>query len=270
MNKQDPKFTEQLQDWINTPDAQKNWDEGAVLLLQLSGNKIMYRNISVNPKGKAEFIKGQLQKYLNFRLQQLTKDQVSDMQSQVDEIVKSVIKPAATVPDGSASGKSAEFADFKAGKREDHDSLPAEIQALYVENLDIINRMRELHLKLRTMSLDDATCPDSERYPFLKEIIALDKKRVENWDIYDHFIPGTHVDEGAAAPEPEDEGQADETEETSVNSEGLTENPADTSDNPEGVTEDAAVKDEQSAPVEAKPKKAKATAKRTTKKASKK
>ena len=161
MNKQDPKFTEQLQDWINTPDAQKNWDEGAILLLQLSGNKIMYRNISVNPKGKAEFIKGQLQKYLNFRLQQLTKDQVSDMQSQVDEIVKSVIKPAATVPDGSASGKSAEFADFKAGKRADHDSLPAEIQALYVENLDIINRMRELHLKLRTMSLDDATCPDS-------------------------------------------------------------------------------------------------------------
>ena len=51
MNKQDPKFTEQLQDWINTPDAQKNWDEGAILLLQLSGNKIMYRNISVNPKG---------------------------------------------------------------------------------------------------------------------------------------------------------------------------------------------------------------------------
>ena len=270
MNKQDPKFTEQLQAWINTPDAQKNWDEGAILLLQLSGNKIMYRNISVNPKGKAEFIKGQLQKYLNFRLQQLTKDQVSDMQSQVDEIVKSVIKPAATVPDGSASGKSAEFADFKAGKRADHDSLPAEIQALYVENLDIINRMRELHLKLRTLSLDEATCPDSERYPFLKEIIALDKKRVENWDVYDHFIPGTPVGEGAAAPEPVDEGKADETEETSVNSEGLTEKPAETSDNPEGLTEDTAVKEEQSAPAEAKPKKAKATTKRATKKASKK
>jgi hypothetical protein len=54
---QDPKFTESLQAWMNTPDAQKNWDEGAILLLQLSGNRIMYRNISVNPKGKAEFIK---------------------------------------------------------------------------------------------------------------------------------------------------------------------------------------------------------------------
>ena len=86
-----------------------------------------------------------------------------------------------------------EFADFKAGKRADHDDFPAEIQALYVENLDIVHRMRELHLKLRTLSLDNATCPDSERYPFLKEIIALDKKRVENWDIYDHFIVGTPV-----------------------------------------------------------------------------
>jgi hypothetical protein len=182
------------------------------------------------------------------------------MQSQVDEIAQNVIKPAET----------SEFADFKAGKRGDHDSLPAEIQALYVENLDLIHRMRELHLKLRTLSLDEATCPDSERYPFLKEIIALDKKRVENWDIYDHFIPGTPVDEGIAAPEPEDEGKADETEETSVNSEGLTENPAETSDNPEGLTEDAAVKEEQPAPAEAKPKKAKATTKRTTKKTAKK
>jgi hypothetical protein len=258
--KQDPKFTEQLQDWINTPDDQKNWDEGAILLLQLSGNKIMYRNISVNPKGKAEFIKGQLQKYLNFRLQQLTKDQVNEMQSQVDEIAQNVIKPAET----------SEFADFKAGKRADHDSLPAEIQALYVENLDLIHRMRELHLKLRTLSLDEATCPDSERYPFLKEIIALDKKRVENWDIYDHFIPGTPVGEGAAAPEPVDEEKTDETEKTSVNSEGLTENPAETSDNPEGLTEDTAVKEEQPAPAEAKPKKAKATTKRTTKKTAKK
>ena len=201
--KQDPKFTEQLQAWMNTPDSQKNWEEGALLLLQLSGNRIMYRNISFNPKGKAEFIKGQLQKYLNFRLQQLTKDQVNEMQSKVDEIVEKVIKPAETN----------EFAEFKAGKRADHDSLPAEVQALYVENLDLVHRMRELHLKLRTLSLDNATCPDSERYPFLKELIALDKKRVANWDIYDHFVIGV-------SPVPE--SVAADTEAVVDNPEGLT------------------------------------------------
>ncbi len=218
--KQDSQFTLKLQEWMNTPDSQKDWAAGALLLLQLSGNRIMYHNLSINPKGKAEFIKGQLQKYLNFRLQQLTHDEVEEMQQKVDKIVKNVIKPDAVVvnlapvdagstavtpsianSEASAKGKSEEFAEFKAGKRADHDLLPVEIQALYVENLDIINRMRELHLKLRTLSLENTTCPDSERYPFLKEIIALDKRRVANWDTYDHYVVGTTVPT-EPAPEP--------------------------------------------------------------------
>jgi len=268
--KQDPKFTEQLQAWINTPDAQKNWDEGAILLLQLSGNKIMYRNISVNPKGKAEFIKGQLQKYLNFRLQQLTKKQVQEMQDKVEDIVAKVIKPFAISESlNSGSGKSEEFAEFKAGKRADHDALPAEIQALYVENLDLIHRMRELHLRLRTLSLDNATCPDSERYPFLKEIIALDKRLHANWDAYDHFIPGTTAGQGAEAPEPDDEEKSDKTEDSSINSKGLNEtSPSEapkedaeptSQDNPEvpesPVVENAVEATETAAPAEEKPKK---------------
>ena len=50
-------------------------------------------------------------------------------------------------------------------------------------------QMRELHLKLRSLSLENVTCPDSERYPFLKELIRLDKKLHDNWDKYDHYIP---------------------------------------------------------------------------------
>jgi len=239
---QDNTFTNTLQAWMNTPDSEKNWDAGALMLLQLSGNRIMYHNISVNPKGKAEFIKGQLQKYLNFRLQKLTHDEVKAMQARVDEIVKSVIKPDLAIPSEVASelvdnnsvspNKSAEYADFKAGKRADHDSLPEEVQALYVENLDIVHRMRELHLKLRTLSLDNTTCPDSERYPFLKEIITLDKKRVSNWDIYDHYIIGSSSST-SVNPEPDVVNPTDETEKS-------------------------------------KPKKAKTTAKRTTKKTAKK
>lgn len=279
--KQDPKFTEQLQVWMNTPDSQKNWEEGALLLLQLSGNRIMYRNISFNPKGKAEFIKGQLQKYLNFRLQQLTKDQVNEMQSQVDEIVEKVIKPAIKreqsqkymnsaereqIRQSGKPAESSEFQDFKAGKRADHDALPAEVQALYVENLDLVHRMRELHLKLRTLSLDNATCPDSERYPFLKELIALDKKRVANWDIYDHFVIGV-------TPVPE--SVATDTEAVVDNPEGITDATAeDTTAAPEASEGEgsAATAESEPAPKAARaPRKAKATtAKRTTKKAAKK
>lgn len=172
----DKRFTEKLQRWLLTPDEKKDWEQGAILLLQCTNNKIMYRNISVNPKAKAEFIKGKLQQHLNFRLAEVTHEEVQQMEVKVEEITKKTIKPEMN------------FKEFKAGKRLDHDSLPEEIQARYVENLDIVHRMRELHLQLRKLSTVQTTCPDSERYPFLKELIALDKQLHENWDTYDHYV----------------------------------------------------------------------------------
>ena len=175
----DKNFTEQLQAWLALPRDERDWDAGALMLLQLSGNKIMYHNISVNPIGKAEFIEGKLQQYLDFRLAELTHEQVKEMQQQVADIVKQRTE---------FKSDDNEAKSFKAGKRADHDTLPDEIKALYVENLDIVHRMRELHLKLRTMSTSDSACADSDRYPFLKEFIKLDKKLHDNWNVYDHFV----------------------------------------------------------------------------------
>ena len=170
------KFTEQVQTWLEQPESERDYAQGATLLLRLSGNQIMYRNVMANPKRHAQFIEHQLRKRLAFRLQQVTHEQVETMQAKVDAIVaKRHLEP------------DKETAAFKKGKRGDHNSLPEEIQALYVENLSLVQKMRELHLKLRSLSLDNAPCPDSERYPFLKELIALDKRLHENWDAYDHF-----------------------------------------------------------------------------------
>jgi len=80
------------------------------------------------------------------------------METQVEEIVAEHIPLAAKADE-----------EPQKGKRSDHDQLPEDIQAKYVENLSLLQRMRELHLRLRTMSTEDSTCPDSERYPFLKE-----------------------------------------------------------------------------------------------------
>ena len=173
----DAKFTQQIQDWMNTPAEQRDYAQGALLLLRLTSNQIMYRNLMANPKRNAQFIEYQLQKRLNFRLQKLTHEQVEQMQRQVDVIVQKRLSLTDSNP----------AADFRKGKRADHDELPDEIQALYVENLGIVQKMRELHLKLRSLSLDSAPCPDSERYPFLKELIALDKKLHSNWETYDHY-----------------------------------------------------------------------------------
>ena len=175
----DKNFTEQLQAWLALPRDERDWDAGALMLLQLSGNRIMYHNISVNPIGKAEFIEGKLQQYLDFRLAELTHEQVKEMQQQVADIVKEHTE---------FKSEDNEAKSFKAGKRADHDNLPDEIKALYVENLDLVHRMRELHLKLRTMSTADSACADSDRYPFLKEFIKLGKKLHDNWNVYDHFV----------------------------------------------------------------------------------
>lgn len=178
----DAKFTKQIQDWLNANPEERDYSVGALYLLKLSGNQIMYRNlVATDPATKAEFIEYQLNKYLGFRLQRLTHTEVEQMAAQVETIVAEHIPLAA------------EADKQPRGKRADHDTLPDSIKALYVENLSLLQRMRELHLKLRSLSLENSTCPDSERYPFLKELIRLDKKLHSNWEQYDHYIPGNET-----------------------------------------------------------------------------
>ena len=179
----DHKFTQQIREWLEQPHDERDYSVGALYLLKLSGNQIMYRNLIANPSAKADFIEYQIQKYYNFRVQALTHEQVEEMAAQVKTIADEhhLTDDASTMPED----------ERRLGKREDHDSLPDEIKAKYIENLSILQRMRELHLRLRSLSFENATCPDSERYPFLKELISLDKKLHSNWEEYDHFVaPG--------------------------------------------------------------------------------
>lgn len=218
----DNKLTEKIQSWLDTPEDNRDYDLGALFLLQLSNNQIMYRNISRNAKKHAQFIEHQINKYMKFRVATLTHEQVAEMQKKVDMIISlrhldkeetGSKEPAKTIVPtntevsslqnnptsmngvgfdeacGGADNIHQENKQFKAGKRLDHDSLPVEIQALYIENGNIIHKMRELHLQLRELSKENATCPDSERYPFLKELIALDKTYHKNWQIYDSWTP---------------------------------------------------------------------------------
>ena len=172
----DHKFTEQIKQWLETPEAERDYTVGALYLLKLSGNQIMYRNIISQIDRQHDFVEYQLQKYLNFRLQALTHKQVQQMEKEVEQIVAEHIPLAATAENPAK------------GKRSDHDLLPDEIKVKYIENLSLLQHMRELHLRLRSLSLENSTCPDSERYPFLKELITLDKKLHANWEAYDHYV----------------------------------------------------------------------------------
>ena len=195
-----------VKEWLDANPDERDLAAGALLVLQLTNNRIMYQNFMRRPKQYASRIEYELKKKYQFYLQQLTHEQVMEMGKQVEVISKEHNLPN-------------EHEEFKKGKRADHDALPVEIQALYAQNLSIMQQMRRCHTQLQLLSVEHSTCPDSERYPFLKELIDLDKQYHANWEQYDHFKVGDivpqptkaeHVEEHPADNTPAEETPAEQ------------------------------------------------------------
>lgn len=183
--------------WNNTPSHERDYDEGRRLLYAASRNSILNRQLSMATERNKERIDAMLSKYIRFVLDEVTREQVAEMDRQVKRILDDNLSLA--VEKDKAEPR---------GRREDHDSLPDEIKAKYVENLDILRKMRELHMTLRRLSvyirMNTVPCPDSERYPFLKEMIRLDKLYHENWKVYDRYVPVAEKSSEVAADEDAD------------------------------------------------------------------
>ena len=203
-----------VKEWLDANPEDRDLAAGALLVLQLTNNRIMYQNFMRKPKLYASRIEYELKKKYNFYLQQLTHEQVAEMGKQVEVIAKEHNLPN-------------EHEEFKKGKRADHDALPVEIQALYAQNLSIMQQMRRLHMQLQLLSVENSTCPDSERYPFLKELIDLDKQYHANWEQYDHYKVGDIVPQPTKAEHVEEQ-PADKTPETETPAEQAPAAPADT------------------------------------------
>ena len=191
-----------VKEWLDANPNERDLAAGALLVLQLTNNRIMYQNFMRRPKQYASRIEYELKKKYQFYLQQLTHEQVTEMGKKVEVISKEHNLPN-------------EHEEFKKGKRADHDALPVEIQALYAQNLSIMQQMRRCHTQLQLLSVENSTCPDSERYPFLKELIDLDKQYHANWEQYDHFKVGDIVPQPTKAEhveeQPADNTPAEET-----------------------------------------------------------
>ena len=181
-----------VKEWLDANPEDRDLAAGALLVLQLTNNRIMYQNFMRKPKLYASRIEYELKKKYQFYLQQLTHEQVAEMGKQVEVIAKEHNLPS-------------EHEEFKKGKRADHDALPVEIQALYAQNLSIMQQMRRCHMQLQLLSVEHSTCPDSERYPFLKELIDLDKQYHANWEQYDHFKVGDIVPQPTKAEHVEEQ-----------------------------------------------------------------
>lgn len=179
----DLELTPQIKEWLETEPSQRDLLKGADLILRITRNKILYANITRNIARHAGTIEYHLNKIYKTRLADITHAQVRSMMSDVEAISQA---RGLANPEGSSSRT-----ELQRGKRADHDELPDEIKQLYVDNADILRRMRECHVRLRMITPENSTCPDSDRYPWAKEIIALDTLYRENWNRYDHYIKGT-------------------------------------------------------------------------------
>lgn len=179
------ELTPQIKEWLDTEPSQRNLQRGADLLLRITRNKILYTNITRNIARHGGTIEYHLNKIYKARLNDITHAQVRSMMVEVDAIAGA---RGLESPEGSSKRS-----EFQRGKRADHDELPDEIKQLYVDNADILRKMRECHVRLRMITPENSTCPDSDRYPWAKEIIALDTLYRENWNRYDHYVKGTPV-----------------------------------------------------------------------------
>lgn len=168
---------EKVKNWLDQPENERNYFDGAMMMLQITGNKIQYANVIRNLDAKKGVVDYELERYVKNKVKAVESAQVQAMRDKV-----SIIAHNRNL-DGSKYAH-----ENHRGKRADHDSLPDEVKALYTENLGLLQSMREDHMQLRRLVLDESvTCLDAEQFPFLKDIIEKDKRLHDNWKAYDEY-----------------------------------------------------------------------------------
>lgn len=167
----DNNLTKQIQEWLDTPISERNISVGAEMLLKLNRNRILYQNIirrGAKMMGKLEY---ELKKYHRLRIDNKT---VADVVRLEKEVMPKVQKFVEEEP------AKAEHA----GKREDHDELPKEIQALWDENFEQYAKVKALFEELKAM----ANMEPCDRYEKLKLLDEAESKYRKNLADYDAYL----------------------------------------------------------------------------------
>ncbi|MDR1454610.1 MAG: hypothetical protein LBJ01_03065, partial [Tannerella sp.] len=158
-------LTDKIKEILDTPDDRVNVDEAATVLLKINRNQILHR--SIIRRDNVEKLKYELKKIYDFRMRDQAVAETAELEKQVAVIVKETLPEAGKI----------EASETK-GMRADHEQLPDDIKAKFLENQNIFPRMRKLHEQLKLLG-NARAC---DRYPYLKELTGLDKKLRANWD----------------------------------------------------------------------------------------
>ena len=153
-----------------------------MLLLRLNKNMFMHQRIL--KREDMALLEYQLRKHLGIRLEGMTIDAVARMDAEVVSAVAQTLHADAPEADEAVLPTDADTPQAtRRGKRPDHDTLPAEIQALYERGGEIYFKMKQAHATLSTM--EDA--PPCDRYEYCKALKDLHDAYRRGWEEYDNY-----------------------------------------------------------------------------------
>lgn len=171
----DDRLTQDIRLWLDSPQEQRSLELGAEMLLRLNRNR--YMNAQILRRRNFAKLEYELKKHLRIRLEGLTTREVALMEQEaLPKIEESLAQGQPTISTDNDQPEGV----FR-GRRADHDTLPAELQALYERNGEIYIKMKQLFETLKGM--EDATPCD--RHELLRQLVAYDKEYRDNWNAYD-------------------------------------------------------------------------------------
>ena len=213
----DQKFTEELSKWLSTPRDERDVVAGAELLMRITGNRQFYATAIVRPHVVHDHVEYELQKHLAIRqeghnvetLRNLERELLAECAEEFGEESSDIpVEEKAAEEESDAyavPGEAPVVSSTKRGRREDHDALPPEIQALYEDNATRYDQMRKVYQQL--LSMADAQPCDRKEHIFQLEKLV--KAWSDAWAAYDSY-------DATAVSEDEDEAAAEDDENTST------------------------------------------------------
>lgn len=197
MTKLDKSLTNRLQQWLDTPPAERDIKDGATMMLQLNHNRALYNSAMQRPEKFAAKVEYELKKFLKIRLADMSVAEVVELEKKVMPAVEAIVnEPVISTDDEKPEGTVAK------GKRADHATLPPEIQALWDDNGRRYQAMSILFNELKAMS-DLEPC---DRFAKLQVLAKTEQAYREALAKYDGFDASATP----PAPTPENAPQEDQ------------------------------------------------------------
>ncbi|MBQ2674124.1 MAG: hypothetical protein IJG07_05520 [Prevotella sp.] len=194
----DPKFTQELVDWLNSDhSSDEKIREGADLLLRINRNRLLYQQIMRTPQRLLKKLEYELKKHLVIRNDGLTLD---DVQTMTVKLMPKIDAASKAIPEGAAdvlpvvtppaAGDNEQELIVAKGKRPDHDALPVDIQNIWPKNAERWKKIKELFELCKQL---EQPC---DRYEHLKVMKEAWYKYKDDMARYDDFKATDDTTEG--------------------------------------------------------------------------